>query len=434
MHFKDNKRGSSTVILAMVFVTLSLCICGAIEVSRMLVAGSECKVFGELWTKAILSEYDRHLLENYGIMAYFGNEAEVQKKLNMYLDYSSSSKIDEKIGGISAELTGFELGDTDNFRKALRQSSLYGSVEDVRNNKHRSKRDNSVSDGDNEDRRISNPIVLNTLPSAGNKGSVNAVRIADRLQDKDAGELLDTGLGGLAAEYGIIIHSFGNHLTNPGGREDYFVNEWEYILYGKNDDGENYKSCRKTLFAVRNALNFAYLEKDTAKKELIIAVSEMITPGAGAVITQALITEIWAAIETEEDMKTLTDGGNVPIIKTAGSWKTSLSSVIHSQKLQEKLDEEAKMLLAENEGEIADMKAGQGSPTGGKTGLDYDEYLLLMLSFIDDDTRILRIMDLIQINMKYRYYRDFNMMEYYTGVRYCMKANGRSYEFEESYK
>ena len=243
MRLKENKKGSSTVMLAMVFVTLSLCICGAIEVSRMLVAGSECKVFGELWTKAILSEYDRHLLEDYGIMAYFGSEDEVQKKLNMYLDYSASSKLDEKIGGISAELTGLELGDTDNFRKALRQSSLYGSVEDVKNNDHRSKRGNSASDEDKAGRKICNPIVLNTLPSAGIKGSVSAAKIADGLEDKGDDEVTESALVGLGAEYGIVVRSFGNHLTDPGGKEDYFINEWEYILYGKKDDDENFKAC-----------------------------------------------------------------------------------------------------------------------------------------------------------------------------------------------
>jgi hypothetical protein len=43
-------------------------------------------------------------------------------------------------------------------------------------------------------------------------------------------------------------------------------------------------------------------------------------------------------------------------------------------------------------------------------------------------------MDLIQINMKYRYYADFNMMEYYTGVRFTIEANGKSHEFEDAYK
>lgn len=67
-------------------------------------------------------------------------------------------------------------------------------------------------------------------------------------------------------------------------------------------------------------------------------------------------------------------------------------------------------------------------------GLSYDEYLMLMIMSLNDNVRLLRIMDIIQINMKYRYYRDFNMTEYFIGVRFSINANGRSYDFEDSYK
>ena len=53
---------------------------------------------------------------------------------------------------------------------------------------------------------------------------------------------------------------------------------------------------------------------------------------------------------------------------------------------------------------------------------------------MNTNTRLLRVMDIVQIDMKYRYYRDFNLMEYYTGVRYALTADGRDYVFEDSYK
>jgi hypothetical protein len=59
---------------------------------------------------------------------------------------------------------------------------------------------------------------------------------------------------------------------------------------------------------------------------------------------------------------------------------------------------------------------------------------MLMICSLSDSVRILRIMDLIQINMKYRYYADFNMLEYYTGIRFTLEANGKSHEFEDAYK
>jgi len=58
---------------------------------------------------------------------------------------------------------------------------------------------------------------------------------------------------------------------------------------------------------------------------------------------------------------------------------------------------------------------------------------MIMILAMDERVRLLRIMDIVQINMKYRYYRDFNMMEYYVGTRFSLEANRRTYEFEDSY-
>ena len=80
------------------------------------------------------------------------------------------------------------------------------------------------------------------------------------------------------------------------------------------------------------------------------------------------------------------------------------------------------------------MKARIFNTTKIKEGLNYDEYMMVMILAMNENTRLLRIMDLVTINMKYRYYRDFNMMEYYTGVRFTIEANGKSHEFEDAYK
>ena len=57
-----------------------------------------------------------------------------------------------------------------------------------------------------------------------------------------------------------------------------------------------------------------------------------------------------------------------------------------------------------------------------------------MILSLSPETRTLRIMDIVQINMKYRYYKDFNLMEYYTGTRFTLEVNGKDHEFEDTYK
>lgn len=72
-----NKKGSSMVLLSMVFVTFAMCIASTIAISRKLVIKSECEAFGLVWTRAVLGEYDINLLRDYGIQAYWGLDCDV---------------------------------------------------------------------------------------------------------------------------------------------------------------------------------------------------------------------------------------------------------------------------------------------------------------------------------------------------------------------
>ena len=133
-------------------------------------------------------------------------------------------------------------------------------------------------------------------------------------------------------------------------------------------------------------------------------------------------------------MKDLLENKRVPILKSADEWQTGLGAVLDSDEVREKLDDESKELLGEKRDEINGFGGVADRVSDLKDGLNYDEHLMIMILAMDERVRLLRIMDLVQINMKYRYYRDFNMMEYYVGTRFTIDANGRSYEFEDSYK
>jgi len=430
-----NKRGSSLVMLAIVFTGFALCIAGAIGVSRRLVVSSECEMFGRLWTKAILSEYDVHLLDDYSIMAYFGNDDEVSRKLGAYLDYSAKGRLGARIKGANADLTGYELGDPANFREALRLGFAGSAASEIINGTGRTYRGLDTGEGfDEEGRVINNPVVIDTLPSHGTGGSVSGEELAERAKSVRDGSGAFGMLAGAGAEVVLIEKCFDNHVTKSDDKDHLLVNEWEYLIRGSMDDEENYRAVRRRLFIARNALNLAAIYKDPAKVELIVTLAETITPGPLGAATQILIAEAWAALETEEDLEDLYHDRRVPVLKTPEQWKTDISAVLGTGKVKDKIDEEAKAQLEEKRGEIAELSDRVKTVTEFKDGLNYDEYLLIMISSLKDSVRLLRIMDLIQINMKYRYYADFNMMEYYTGVRFTIEANGKSHEFEDAYK
>ena len=430
-----NKRGSSMVMLAIVFTGFAICIAGAIGVSRRLVVSSQCDMFGSLWTRAILSEYDIHLLDDYSIMAYFGNDDEVTAKLDSYLKYSAQGKLGAHIKGANADLTGYELGDPANFRKALRLGFSLNAASEIINGRGRTYRGLDTGEGfDEEGRVIRNPVVIDTLPSHGTGGSVSGEELAEKA--RSAGD--ESGLAGLLSGAGsevlLLGKCFDNHVTKSDDKNHLLVNEWEYVICGSTDDEVNYRSVRKRLFFARNVLNLAAIYKDPAKVELIVSIAETISPGPLGLATQALIAEAWAALETEEDLEDLYQDRRVPLLKTPDQWKTDIGAVLGSDKVIDELDEESRELLEEKQDEISGLSGTISTVTQFKYGLNYDEYLLLMISALNDNVRLLRIMDLIQINMKYRYYADFNMMEYYTGVRFTIEANGKSHEFEDAYK
>ena len=430
---KSNKKGSSIVLLAMVFMALVMCITMAIGISRMLVVKSEVEVFGYDWTKAILSEYDIHLLEDYGIMAYFGNEDEVKKKIDMYLSYSAKNKLDANIGNTDSDLSGYEMGNAGNFRKALKLAYTSSEIDSLINNFNRERRSDSNTEENYTGRTIKNEVVLDTLPSAGLHSTFNINSIAKWLSEQDSFAGLREKIANAGVEYAFIEKNLGNNVTKGSSKDGYFKNEWEYIINGKPDDEANLNACKDRIGLLRNALNLAYLNKDPEKKAVILAVSECINP-AGGILTQAIVTEAWALLETEEDMKALMRNERIPFMKDAMSWKTDISSVFSSEKFINSISEEEMSELEKGKEELMQLSGGRGCESAITQGQCYDDYLLAMISMMDEELRTLRIMDVVQINMKYRYYEDFNMDEYYIGTRFSIKANGKEYEFEECYK
>lgn len=422
-------------MLAIMFAGFAVCIAGAIGVSRKLVVSSECEAFGRLWVKAIMSEYDVHLLDDYSIMAYFGNDGEVTEKLEAYLDYSVRNRLDASIKGANADLTGYELGDPANFRKAMERGLAGSAVSELISGQGRTYRDLDDGNGfDEEGRVIKDRVVLDTLPSRGMGSTVSENTLTENARSYGDEDGLLSALKGAGADVLMTGKCFDNHVTKADDKDHLFVNEWEYIINGSPDDEENYRACRQKLFIARNALNLISLYSDPKKIELIVTVAESITPGPLGILTQALIAEAWAALETEEDLDDLYNDRRVPVIKTAEQWKTGLGAVLDSSEVREKLDEESRELLDEKRDELPSVTGPLETLAEVRYGLNYDEYLMIMIMAMSQNERLLRIMDLVQINMKYRYYRDFNLMEYYTGTRFTIEVNGKDHEFEDAYK
>ena len=217
----------------------------------------------------------------------------------------------------------------------------------------------------------------------------------------------------------------------------------EYLLTGKTDDARSLKSTATTLKLLRNGLNLAYLYSCSEKREAALAAAQLITPGPAATALQAVILETWAWLEAENDWKLLQDGKSVPVLKKDENWAITLDNVLESEFTDEPAGSE-------------DPEAGEKADSGGQSGekrkdenmdgsgtryikpqkiegISYRMYLHVLLSGVSQETRMLRMMDLIQINLKYLYLDNFLLKDYYTGLKYEMNVNNKKYEFEEAY-
>lgn len=424
------------MLLSMLAVSLSMAILSAILVMRQITIGSTVESYGRIWTTAVLSEYDRNLFRDYGIMAFYGNNPEVSEKVQYYLDYSLKGVLGIRSPKANAELNGYEMSDVENFRNSLAKSFGQEALESILKKSKRTTRPDSTEKDSGEKkkpREIRNPVVLRTLPSRDAEDSTNIEKLTELFKEGKYTNDAGVSLKSITAETVFIRKHFGSALKIADKKKHYFQNEWEYIIKGAPNDETNLKSCRRRLFLIRNGLNLAYLYSDSGKVELVTSLAEIISPGPMGLVTQGILMEAWAALEAKQDVEDLLQGERVPVMKTEKTWKTSIQGILNDGEMKKKLDEDSQKMLEEKNAEVQEA-AGDSIEKKVSEGLTYEDYLWVLILAMPKDTRTLRIMDLVQINMKYRYYRDFNLAEYYGGVDVTINAGRKKHSFHKEYQ
>jgi hypothetical protein len=168
----------------------------------------------------------------------------------------------------------------------------------------------------------------------------------------------------------------------------------EYILKGNLDDQINYNSVRNDLFLIRNVLNLIHIKKDPEKWSKVEGAAAALTLVKGKEIGAFLVAEAWAAAESENDLRLLEAGKKVTLIKGKDHWAVPISSTL------DYIWKEDYLTPAKD------------------NGYDYEDYLRILLFLENREKKLLRCMDLIQLNMKGIYNRDFDLRECYGGFQF----------------
>ncbi|MHC1722415.1 MAG: DUF5702 domain-containing protein [Aminipila sp.] len=389
----------------MIFVCLMMIVVVFVNASTKVSNYSYCDGVMQLAGRSILSEYHIALKEKYGIMAFKSYNQEINDKLQFYINSSFNKNtknvltlIKPRLKSITCDISLYSLADVDNFENDIIDYMKYPRLK-------REEKKGKVYEGKGQ---LINERIINALPSKGiedegfNIGSIlsNGIPSWKELSSQSTKNLM-------VNEY--ILNNFNYRLGLESSTETFFHNEMEYILYGQLSDRENQDGFIKDFKMLRFILNSAHLYADFDKRNQILEMAELMTPGPEAAITAIALTETWAYAESSNDAKLLLAGEKVALYKNKQDWALDLDSAIKGTD-----------------------KGGYVKPSSNY-GYTYKDYLRIFFYFKDREIKLMRMMDLIQINIQGGFDESFYMKDCYIGLKYFTKVNGQEYCYVQNY-
>ena len=398
-----NKKGSFAIFALMIILSLLICVFAIIESAGQIAISSTANSFGHLWAKSLLSEYDLELRDRYGLYGFYSDTYNCEEKILKYVEFSFGDKAYIEYDRPSCSLEKYSLQSIENFKEQIEKISVKNTIVE----------DENIYANEQTMREINNQWIIESLPSYKKTeefyllGLINKIKDGFGLKDFFESQLIDK----------YIFNFFKDYMECRDLKESYFRNEVEYIITGQLSDQKSKDKVGDKIVNMRNMLNLYYLYSCTEKRESALALANTITPGIGAAITQAIILEAWAYAEARNDLKILYDNKTVPLLKNDSNWALSIENVFNEKaEVKESLESTSAYVLPQK-----------------VEGAEYGDYLQILLYGLPEETKLLRMMDLIQINMKFLYCDSFLLKDYYCGMEYTLEVNGIKHGFKDSY-
>ena len=201
-----------------------------------------------------------------------------------------------------------------------------------------------------------------------------------------------------------LLKYMDSYVDSPGsGALDYQV---EYLIAGKEKDGDNLRAIANRLCALREVANTIYLYGDAekcAEAEALAAVLATLCflPELTEVFKHTLLLG-WAYAESVHDVKVLLAGGNVPLLKDDSSWHYDLETALS----------------------LGQTEAEDGA---GVSGLSYEDYLRILMCYWGHTFGILVEAD-IRLSRGNEYFR---LDACYDRLEFCINVtSGYGYRYE----
>lgn len=395
MYCRNDKKGVTAVFLTIIAGAVLSCVIVFVQLAASAASVSYCGNLFNLAGRSVLSEFDRELKTRYGIIAFSRDNSGIVNELKRYVKYTIPDDRYVRLGEISVDLKDYCLMDCGVFEEQITDSVNYKNLIGTE------KSDDPVETGE---RTLRNSRTINALPSKGMDDTPSVYALVSNIKNIGSiSQLWKTGSREyLATVY--IFSVFSSGMSAADEERSFFRNEIEYIIEGKKSDEANRRAVKADLLKLRTLLNTAYIYSQPKMVKEALLLAETMTPGPEAVITQTALIAAWALAEAELDIKTLDEGGKVPVFKSPASWKTDINGKVNT---------------------------AEGVYEG--SGYDYEDYLKILLTSLKKEVRLTRMMDLIQINLQGTYSEDFYIKDCYRGFKFEAQVNGRKMKYDEEY-
>ncbi len=195
---------------------------------------------------------------------------------------------------------------------------------------------------------------------------------------------LDTPRGGMVddllfREY--LLDHFRNFKDGPG--DETLLYQVEYLIGGKYTDQDNLKKAVRSLIFLREGFNYAFLVMNPARNEEATSLAMLIIGWTGKPLLVAAVKHTlllsWAYAESLFDARILLHDGRIPLKKTDADWHVPLSALMSMNTFLKKAD---------------------GVAQSGTHGLQYEDYLRLLLNLMGITTLKTRSLDMMEMNMR----------------------------------
>ncbi|WP_281724535.1 DUF5702 domain-containing protein [Lachnoclostridium phocaeense] len=424
MEKAEDPRGEMTAFLALVFILLIAFAGSLMESASIQAAKNWRRADMNRAIESVFAEYQKELLEEYELFALEGS-------------YESGSYSEEKIwdrlscygaGGMDHEMVRLQILSDDGGSPFLSQVSswvkykygldkLEGLLGNAQIWKNQDEEIKLYQEKEQEEGRELSSLLegqqqslpaennpLDTVEQLKKSSLLSLVMPRDRqvsqkrisLSDQPSGRALEQGYGSFddVAEQGDIsrlalgvyllehfssaVPEEGEEREPGGGGLDY---ELEYMISGQPSDMENLEKTVQKLLLIRTVSNFAYIQTDSVKRAEAAAMAAamcalLAVPAIVEAVTQALLFA-WSFGESVTDLRALLNGSRVPLVKDSESWQLQLSG----------------LLTLGSGGEW-----NEGKDTA--SGMNYEEYLQILLFLTSADEASMRSLDLIEQHMR----------------------------------